>query len=774
MIRNRRPELRFADSVTAAVTDPLNTIMDRIVAWRNGLLLLAAVLVTASIPLSERLTFDQRIESFFSDDHPDIVILRRSRADFGADEFVIAAWTEPRLFSHDGPEQTPLAELIARRSWQPELTSDAHTRIVELAERLNRIPGVQPDRTQHLAGMLDSAPRSRHVRRAMLQIFTGTLVGEDARTTAIILTLLPEHTAPVPRSETIRRIRDTVRSFEPDSAVAGEPVQIHDMFRLVEEDSRILFLASLGILSAILLLLFSGFRWMLGTIGLVLGVVICTRAVLVLQNAHLSMVGSMLNSLTTVIAVATCMHVIVHYRELRIESEQTATPRDAAAAALCQMAAPVFWTCVTTAVGFLSLLVSRITPVRSFSVMITLATGLILVAGLLIFPAMLASGRTLRPPALAPFESRLTDVLSRICRWVEHHPRKTGFVFMTVTALSLPGLLRLNVETSFIRNFRESSAIVRSLKFIESRLGATGTWEAAFNAPAELNDAYLKDVIELTQKLRTIGQDTGTLRVISLGDVAQIPPRLRGPAWMLRRMQKRFPDLVAGMYNPQAGRMRIVLRSAEQQPAAVRTAQIAAVRDVVRRFSPAGVSTDPSDNTASGLFVLLTEVIQSLLQDQMRSFLCATGGIFLCISIAFRSLRLGLIALLPNIFPIALLLGSLGWADVPVNIGTAMIASVSMGLTVDSTIHYIFAFERTRRTRSIPEALQVAHHSAGRAVVFAHLALIAGFAVLTVSRFVPLAWFGGLMSVSMFWGIFGDLLLLPLLLRWTTPPAPAA
>jgi len=261
--------------------------------------------------------------------------------------------------------------------------------------------------------------------------------------------------------------------------------------------------------------------------------------------------------------------------------------------------------------------------------------------------------------------------------------------------------------------------------------------------------------------------------VLSLADVANLPPKIRGPVWMLRRMELRFPHLIAGMYNKDKGRMRIMLRSLEQQSAESRAAQIEDVRSIVRAF--AAKSVQPPDVgsgsavTVSGMFVLLTEIIQSLLQDQLHSFLCATVGIFLCMAVAFRSLRIGLISLFPNIFPVALLLGCLGWMGVPVNIGTAMIASVSMGLTVDSTIHYIFAFERARTHCDISQALQEAHAGAGRAVVFAHLALIAGFAILTASRFIPLVYFGGLMSLSMFCGMFGDLVLLPLLLRWTTP-----
>jgi len=742
--------------------------MHRIVGLRKLLLLLAVIAVVVAIPVSNQLRFDETLESFFPKDHPDIEILHRSRGEFGGDEFVIVAWTEPKLFQHKLSEETRLETLVAKRRWQPELTSTAEERISLLASKLNTIEGVDASQSQHLVKMLDSAPKIRNVRRAMLNLFAGTLVGEDAKTTAIVLTLLPEADSSVSRAATLRNIRETVAEFESDSAVAGEPVQIHDMFRLVEEDSRTLFLASLAILAFVLLFLFHGIRWTLGTIGLVLGVVVCTRAILVVSGSELSMVGSMLNSLVTVIGVATSMHVLVHYRDLRLEREGTKnglSPVSAAVETLNQMAAPVLWTCVTTAVGFGSLLVSQITPIRSFSLMMCLATGVIVAGSIMIFPAMLALGPRLKAPSIAPLESWLDRGLQVVCHWLERHPWKTALAFVTVTALCIPGVMRLTIETNFSRNFKESSSIIQSLRFIESRLGGVGTWEVAFDTPEQLSDEFLTDILQLTKELKSVGETSDALRVISLADVADMPPRMRGPEWMLGRMQRRFPELVEGMYNDEEHRMRIVLRSMEQQRAESRAQQISSVRSVVQGFSE---THDVGETSASGMFVLMTEIIQSLLQDQLLSFLWATGGIFLCMTLAFRSIRIGIISLFPNIFPVALLLGSLGWADVPVNIGTAMISSVSMGLTVDSTIHYIFAFERARRTTTVSEALQLAHASAGRAVVFAHMALIAGFSVLTAARFIPLVYFGGLMSLSMFWGVFGDLVLLPLLLRWTT------
>lgn len=761
--------------------------MKRIVGLRNLLLAFAVIAVVVCLPLSERLEFDQRLESFFADDHPDIVILHRSREEFGGDEFVIVAWTEAQLLQHDAAEPPTLQQLIDDRRFQPKLTATARERISQLSGRLSAIEGVDAKQTQSLVTFFDNAPRIRTARRAMLQMFVGTLIGEDARTTSVVLTLLPESESAISRAATLRQIRDAAAEFESDSAVAGEPVQIHDMFRLVEEDSRVLFLASLVILATVLLILFRGLRWMLGTVGLVLGVVICTRAILVVAGSELSMVGSMLNSLVTVIGIATCMHVIVYYRDLRLQPTADGVDlnaRQAAVSTLQHLAAPVFWTCLTTAVGFGSLMVSQITPVRSFSLMMSLATAVIVVACVLILPAMLASGRWLKVPAVAPLEDRLDRVLATICHWLERHPRRIGAAFFLVTLACVPAIFDLRIETDFSRNFRETSSIVQSLRFIESRLGAVGTWEVAFDTPDEVDDEYLNQLTRLTDRLKSCVEDPAQMRVLSLADVANLPPRVQGPQRMLGRMERKFPTLVAGMHNQGLHRMRIVLRSLEQQPAERRAAQIDSVRDAVQQFSGElrvaeasgaddGAYAEQFESaTASGMFVLLTGILQSLLQDQLRSFLCATAGIFVCMSLAFRSLRIGLISLFPNVFPVALLLGSLGWLNVPVNIGTAMIASVSMGLTVDSTIHYIFAFERARQHYPVSEALRQAHAGAGRAVVFAHLALIAGFAVLTVSRFIPLVYFGALMSLSMFWGVFGDLVLLPLLLRWTTPSGP--
>jgi predicted RND superfamily exporter protein len=760
--------------------------MDRIVQLRNWLLCGMVGLVLAAIPIANRLTFDQTIESFFSPDNEDILILKRSREDFGGDEFVIVAWHEPGLI-----------QIHPEREYA-ELSPGAAERIEAMASALSEVPGVDSQRTRDLQRILKKTPLNRNTRRAMLKLFEGLLLNAKQETTAVVLQLLPDQASSGTRAETIHEIRRVASKLNPQASVAGEAVQIQDMFDLVERDGHRLYIASVIVLSLVLLLIFRNVRWVLASMGIVLASVVLTRAAFVVFGAKLSMVSSMLNSLVTIISIGTTTHILVHYRELR----SRLTAEQATVQCLRDLWRPVFWTVTTIAVGFAALLCSDIVPVRSFASMMTLGTMMVLLVTLAILPAAFASGNHIPVPGRVRLEDQLDMGLDHMAALIDRRPAATTVVCVLLTVIATPGLFVMNVETDFSKNFRDSSPIVQSLRFVESRLGPAGSWDVSFDAPQPLTSRFLDDLRELTDNLKALEQEGIHLDVLSLSDAIDIPPRLGSAVARLNKVKARQRDLVNGFYNEERRRMRIVLRSPEQQTTEAKLAQIEQIRQVVSRHftavhdrdqkfaaendtdppadeSSASVEVSPLNQaTASGLFVLMARVIDSLLADQLASFLWACAGTFLCMTIAFRSIRIGWISLVPNVFPIALVTGGMGLLQIPVNIGTAMIASVSMGFTC--SVHYIEAFEKALPQFGMTRALQMAQASAGKAVVLAHIALVAGFMVLTVSEFIPLVYFGAILSLSMIGGLISDLVLLPLLLRWTTPvpkmtePAPPA
>jgi predicted RND superfamily exporter protein len=313
-----------------------------------------------------------------------------------------------------------------------------------------------------------------------------------------------------------------------------------------------------------------------------------------------------------------------------------------------------------------------------------------------------------------------------------------------------------------------------------------GSWEVSFNVPHTLAEVDLEKVRSLAAELRNLQLPDGTrlTKVIALTDGLDLVPRvplntdggffrllrtrpaaLEEQQEMLRELQ---PEMETSLFNAPAGRMRIVLRSLEHQPAEVKLRLIDAVEAAARKHYP------DSNVQTTGLYVLLANLISSLLNDQLVSFGLATLGVAGSMWLAFRSLRIGLISIVPNVLPILLVVGGMSWAGLPINIGTAMIASVSMGLTVDSTIHYLTAYRRRRAAGvSHIEAVKFAHGSVGLALLLANVALVVGFSALSLSNFVPLVYFGVLVSASMVGGLVCNLLLLPVLLNWAVKPTGA-
>lgn len=758
----------------------LIAFVDFLLRRRTLLLGLAAVLFVLGVfgswdieldPLraSRKLKFDRSIEALFEDegvqvgDRPLDALyareeqvpaeglvenFRESKRAFGGDEFVIVAWREPQLFEPGTPKLTPASE----------------ERIEVFARELSQIPGVRSRSTQHLADVL----RFRFGRAAARDLMEGMLVGADDQTTAVALRLEPEGEAEISRGATIRRIREIAARFPHETYVVGEPVQVHDLYRYVEEDGWRLFGWSLALLGVVLIVLFRRVRWVVLPLAVVVVTIVWTEAVLVASRVRLSMVSSMLNSLVTIIGIATVMHVAIRFRELRHLHDRVAALRQT----LIELWPAIFWTCATTAAGFAALLSSRITPVRSFALMMSLATLLVLAAATMILPGGILLGRRGTDPRATPGEGRLGRLLGGVSASVRRRPRLVSVAVLAVVAAAGYGFTRLTVETDFSRNFRADSEIVQSLNFVETRLGGAGSWEVNFPAPAELTSEYLDRVRRLADRLRALQDQYALTKVVAITDgldlVPRIPLFLDTMAERLEVLNAIQPEFGSTLYNPEAGRMRIMLRADERQQADDKLELIAAVERVAREEFPANAFPQQEPPEVTGLFLLLAFLIQNLLADQLVSFLIAAAGVLAMMTIAFRSLSVGLISLVPNVFPIVLVIGGMGLVGLPINIGTAMIASVSMGLTVDSSIHYISGYRLARaRGENVDTALRTTNRGVGMALVFANLALIIGFTVLTQSYFIPLVYFGILVSVAMIGGLIGNLVLLPLMLPWT-------
>ena len=330
--------------------------------------------------------------------------------------------------------------------------------------------------------------------------------------------------------------------------------------------------------------------------------------------------------------------------------------------------------------------------------------------------------------------------------------------------LGVMGLFRLRIETDFSKNFARSSPVVKGLDFLETRLGGAGAWEVNFPAPGRMTDEYLEKVRCLADRLRNVrgGGGPALTKVLAVTDGLDLIPTipfisgdLESKAIQLNRIH---PEFIPSLYNAQAGRMRIMLRAHERQSSEEKQQLIDRVGDLVRAEFP--------EAKVTGLFVLLAFLIDSLLHDQWMDLVLGAISLLAIMTIAYRSLWMGVVSLVPNVIPIVLLLGGMGWLNIRVNIGTAMISSDTMGLTIHDSIFYLSAYLRARRSGAdLPSALRHVQSEVRQPLLYSNIALIVGFLVLATSHFVPLVYFGVMVSVAIAGGLAVNLLLLPLLLQ---------
>lgn len=764
-------------------------IAELLIRHRAALAILAGVLALASLWPASRLQFDRSIESIFPRNDPRLQKYEHLRDTFGGNEIVLAVYEDDNLFAPD---------------------ASGIQRVTEVRKKLERVPGVKAVLSIDRPWGEDIVDPEDKVAKRLRELFAGYTHGPDGRTVALACMLQPRGERDVPRRETIDGLRNVVRNELPaplePGMIAGEPVMVSDGFRFVEADGARLGWATTALLAVVIVVSFRSLRWVIIPVVIVQLTLLWTKASLVVSRLQLSMVSSMLTAVVTVIGIATVVHVIVRFREAR---NQGLSPQAALTQALALLIVPIVWACATDAAGFASLLITDVGPVQDFGLMMAIGALLVIAAVVLTLPAMVLLGNVSSDPQRAWGEGLLDGELRRIVGWVEHRPWPILLAVGAVTILAAIGLGRLQVESDFTKNFRADSNIVQSYNYVENRLGGAGVWDVMVPAPERLDVEYLRRLKRLESRLNeevvvtTEGgeQRPGLTKTLSLAgavDAADprfldedaripVPPfspfssdymRKVGIKLALDKMEQAIPEFYRALHaeDPQhKGRywFRIMLRSREQQPAQAKKQIIEQVQRIVDEEFPAEEEAAASPKV-TGFFVLLAYLIDRLLADQWMAFGVACCAIALMMLIVFRNPLYALVALAPNVLPILIVTGLMGWTGVKINMGAAMIAAVSMGLSIDSSIHYITSFQRALGAgKSVHEAVSTVHDSVGRAIVFSTLALIVGFSVLATSQFIPTIYFGVLVSLTMLGGLAGNLFVLPVLLKWATRRRPA-
>ncbi len=730
-----------------------------------------------------RLSFDSSLETLTAPDDPARAFHVKVKKDFGDQEIGVVA-----LVTDDVYRPEALEALRALNKQIGAIEGIARTMSLANAADPTADP-VTPPPLLPRGPITPAVAAQVRERVAANPLYTPHLVARDGGAAAINVFFAQER-----REENEPRIdaaiTETVSSYQGPGKLyyAGmSHIRVRSTEMMRADLARFLPLSLLCMMAV----LWASFRSYRATLLPLASIAIGVATLLGLMGwmgADITITTLVLPSLLLVIGGAYAVYVTAAVLE-----EDAAGGTGAIGAILRRVGYPIAVSAFTTALGFGSLALSPIPAIARLGLFAVVGSTIMAfgtVFGLSLF--FLAVPSRARSPRAGDGRGDYLLVLDRALeRATEFATTHRGVVFgvgAIVAVWAAFGAARVEVDTDLLSGFRRNSDVRVAYDAISRDLAGpnpisiviTGPEPGYFKSVVALRRVkdfqdFLVDLDEIDSSISLVDYleevdlglqaSDGEIVLNDKGEVEEKPPPPSfwdAPAEQLPQIFDLIalsPQTFAGVVDPEFKRLRITARTAIS--GSLETAEL--IRDIKhygKVIFPRGVEVEPTGN-----LVVLSTVADKLLGGQIDSLLLSFGVIFALLVVQFLSFRVAFAATVANVLPVLIFFGIMGWAGVELNLATSIIANIALGIAVDDTIHYMAVLNRMVKVApDRPQALRLTIRTVGRPVVFTSLTLTAGFMVMLVSSFGPIATFGWLSAATMLVALLTNTVMLPAVL----------
>jgi predicted RND superfamily exporter protein len=554
--------------------------------------------------------------------------------------------------------------------------------------------------------------------------------------------------------------------------VAGRPHVKSHVYRKMTHDLQRLVPAAFAVIALVLGVLSGSLRTVALPLGIVLLATLWTFAGVALLDRPLTVLTTLLAPTLIAIGSAYGVHVVARF-DAEVRSGEDL--RDSLLRCLEAMVTPVLISGLTTSIGFAALLITDVPAVFELGSFAILGVLSLTALSLTALPAALLAFPRWTAPRLLPARAsrRALDVgLAALARVATRAPGAVLVGWLLLAVAAVAAVPRIAIDTDYLSYFDPESPVRRDFEAVNRLLAGavpiylvlSGPAPGAFREPAALR---------AMQRIQArLGETPGVTRTVSMVDFVRVLNRVVAgddPA------AEKIPDTRSGIAdliylipkhdlgrfsNVNQSRANILVRTGEVGSAAVRELEARIEAVLAEEPLPPGFHVDVTGNT-----ILLSRSADGIAAGQPRTVSVAAVAILLLVTGSLRSLRLGLVAMIPNTVPVLLFFGALGWGVAPLSLPTSLIASIALGIAIDATAHYLVRYRSERLQGCGPiDAVLRTSGAVGPPIAIAAVTLFCGFAVVAFSEFATLRQFGLLSAATMAVCAATDLLLLPAVL----------
>ena len=598
--------------------------------------------------------------------------------------------------------------------------------------------------------------------------------------------------------QNISEIRDVIGKYGQNAKIhlGGIPMIANDMMSYIKND---ILVFGIGVFIFIVLTLWFIFRNLKWVIMPLLG---CATSVIVMIGLlglfgwKVTVISSNFIALMLILNMAMNIHVTVRFLQLKKELPNL-TKDEVVFETSKRMILPILYTVLTTICAFLSLVFSGIKPIIDFGWMMTLGLIVSLLVTFLLLPSLINLLSENNEIGLKDTEkSFITSALGSFTK--NNKIIIFGFTFLIIV-FSIIGILKLEVENSFINYFDKETEIYKGMKKIDEDLGGTTplnvilkfpkitknieTEEDEFDEWEEENATdedkakywFTRDKMDRIIKVHDYLDSLPEIgKVISFGSILRVAEDLNNKELQsleIAVLYSKIPgsiksEIVSPYISVEKDEARISVRIKDSLKDLRRNDLINKINSELN--SELGLERD--EYKLSGVLILFNNLLQSLFKSQILTLGIVILGIFLMFFILFRNIVLSLIGVVPNFIAAFFILGIIGLLEIPLDMMTITIAAITIGIAVDNSIHYIYRFrEEFKKINNYEKTLDRCHSTVGVAILNTSITIVFGFSILILSNFIPTIYFGVFTGIAMLLAMISVLTLLPKLILTFKP-----
>ncbi len=741
-----------------------------------------AVIVILTIPFGyyySKQTYFNHINVYFPEGDPEIDYYEAFQDRFGNDEVAAVVFRAENIFTEKNIQLIRrLTDAIKPFDGVQRVTSLTETEVARGSEDTVDFQKLIPVDMAFTAENL-AAVRNEAVSHPMI---ADALISKDATTTAIVIEL-----SPISSNEAKHDLLNSIRN-KLESIAAGA-VKLHysggaylevEISDLTHKDNQSFTPITFFIIIAVVYFMLRNLTLsILGQLNIVI--------ILIWGVGLLIMCGESINSVTVVIApillaisISDSIHILSYYSECYRANghDHLSAVKDA----IRDLWYPCLFTSLTTFAGYLSFVTATVRPVITVGIFTSIGVLIAYAMTMLFAPSLLMAFRSIvqktlstrKPERTHDGKDRLSHVITLIGNSVTAHPGYICLLFLLLTVVATWGVKDLQFETDFVSYLKDSNTIKKDIRFIEDNIRGTVPVELVIRAASPEYDFTYPESLKKLEQVQKSLMEYGEGHFTSTFSVADYIKEMHGAFTGGTSASAAVPhrqDEITDYY--ELGDTAIFKRcvSADRMEARVTvSSKFGSTKSSERftRFLDSDIRPLLGDRYKlhfTGMSALYITMDRNLKYSQTWSFVSALAVITLMMFFVCRNVKLTVISLIPNLFPIFVTFGIMGWFNIPLDAATIMIASITIGLAVDDTIHFITWFRRSREAGlDTRESVLQTFRDAGKPIVMTSVVLCLSYLVLVLGSVKPIVAFGALASLAMFFALLGDLFILPALL----------